>query len=483
MLVLALAGVLGCSSKSAFHCAGSEQCVQAGMPGVCEPQGFCSFADPGCAGGRRFEPNAGNGLGGTCVEVDAAMPPCGAGGQACCASEPACIAGLTCNAGTCGSCIEDVAPGRHAMCVLHKDHTIWCAGENQYGQLGVGLSGPNRATWMQVRDSTSLVISDAAQISTGWEFTCAVRTGGTVWCWGYAATGQMGNNTAGGAPAAVQVLKAPGQPLTNIAEVSAGQSHACARDTAGGVWCWGANNRGQIGDGTTTQRNVATPVLDAAAGPALTGALDLDVGADHACVLKAGDALWCWGINNRGQLGDGTTPPADRLSPVSVGSAVKFTTGNMTTCVMRADESVLCTGDAWRNRIGNGAPVYDTISYYSTPERVLTAPGGAPLTGVDTIVSGGANCALMKDTSVLCWGDDTHGQIGTGGGSTTPAPVLMADGTPLEGVDRIVTKRARVCARRTGGDWWCWGRNLEGALGDGTFVNRSVPVPLGGGCP
>jgi alpha-tubulin suppressor-like RCC1 family protein len=368
------------------------------------------------------------------------------------------------------------------MCVLHTDHTVWCAGENQYGQLGQGLSGPPMSTWVEVRDSTSAVIADATAISVGWEFACAVRTGGTVWCWGLGGFGQMGSNVSGGSPAAVQVLKGVGQPLTDIVEVGGGKNHNCARDTSGAVWCWGRNNVGQIGDGTTTERHVATPVLDAPGGPALTGALALDVGNDHSCLMKANKALWCWGFNGRGQLADGSQ--TQRPNPVSAGSAEKFSAGVLHTCIMKTDGSVACAGDVWRNRIGNGAAVYDTgTGFYATPEPVLVAPGGAALAGVTSIVAGGVSCALMADTTVNCWGDNNHGQAGTGGGSTTPTPVITSDGKPLSGVDRIVTQFARVCVHKTTGEWLCWGRNLEGAFGDGTFANHPLPTVIKGGCP
>jgi alpha-tubulin suppressor-like RCC1 family protein len=417
-----------------------------------------------------------------CIDADAAVAPCGSGGQACCAGDTPCAVGLSCTNNTCSSCIADVASGRHAMCVLHTDHTVWCAGENQYGQLGQGLTGAPMSTWVEVRDATSAVIADATVVSVGWELACAVRTGGTVWCWGLGGFGQMGNNASSGAPAAVQVLKGVGQPLTDIVEVSGGKNHNCARDTSGAVWCWGRNNFGQIGDGTTTDRNVATPVLDSPGGPALTGALALDVGSDHNCLMKANKALWCWGFNGRGQLADGSQ--TQRPNPVSAGSAEKFSTGVFHTCIMKTDGSVACAGDVWRNRIGNGAAVYDTgTGFYSTPEPVLVAPGGAPLAGVTNIVAGGVSCALMADTTVQCWGDNNHGQAGTGGGSTTPTPVITSDGKPLTGVDRIVTQFARVCVHKTTGEWLCWGRNLEGAFGDGTFVNHPLPTVIKGGCP
>src|SRR5262249_8368779 len=141
-----------------------------------------------------------------------------------------------------------------------NDHTVWCAGDNQYGQLGFGIAGPPRSSWMPVRDSTGAVITDAATIAAGWGGACVVRANGIVWCWGNGTT-----------PQATQVLKTGGTALTGIVELGLGYFGWCGRDQSGGVWCAGTNAHGELGDGTTTNRNTASPVLVAPAGAPLTG--------------------------------------------------------------------------------------------------------------------------------------------------------------------------------------------------------------------
>jgi alpha-tubulin suppressor-like RCC1 family protein len=417
---------------------------------------------------------------------DASAAACGAVGQACCAAESATACGGNgfCMAGTCQECVTAIAPGRHASCLLKYDHTVWCAGENVNGQLGFGQTGMPVSSWMQARDATTgAVIDDATALESGFEFTCAVRAGGTVGCWGLNGNGNLGNNTTVNAAAAVQVQKTNGQPLTAIVEVGAGYSGACGRDSLGGVWCWGQNTKGQLGDGTIVTKHQAVQVLDAPMGAPMTGALALSVGGDHACVRKANNAIFCWGRNEQGQLGD--TTAINRLVPVSVGTATSVATGQRHTCSVRLDGTVWCSGESWRNRIGNGANNYDAPSpgTYTTPVQVVVAPGGAGLAGATSVAAGGVSCVLLGDKTVQCWGDGPYGETGTGAGTSVPAPVVTADHQPLTGVDRILADSSHACAHRTDGQLLCWGRNLEGQLGDGTFENRGVATPVGFTCP
>lgn len=474
LFAIAIAVLAGaCDHREPYVCASSEQCVLGGTRGVCEPSGFCSFGDPACEGGRRYEPGASGGLGGTCVPADLVPPPpevCGALTQACCRTGPTCAAGGHCSGATCATCVTDIALGRHAACVLKYDGTVWCAGENSAGQLGFGIAGPPVATWTQAHDSTSALITDATAVTSGYEHTCALRAGGTVWCWGQG----FGNS-------AVQVVKTDTTPLANIVEIGAGYGHRCGRDPAGGVWCWGNNFSGQLGDGTTTTRAQAAPVLDAPMGAPLAGALSLSVGGNHNCVRKAGDEVWCWGGNGSGELGDTTTTA--RPNPVKVASAAAIATGQHHTCSLHLDGTVWCSGQSWRNRIGNGvaydndAPPYS----YPTPVQVVMARGGAALKNATQVAAGGVSCALV-DKAVYCWGDNLYGETGAGPGSTTPAPVLTTDGKPLTGVERIVADGPHACAFRKDGELLCWGRGLDGLFGDGTFANRGRARPLGFSC-
>jgi alpha-tubulin suppressor-like RCC1 family protein len=307
-----------------------------------------------------------------------------------------------------------------------------------------------------------------------------------VWCWGANEVGQLGNNASltmppPPQPAAVAVAKANGTPLANIVEIGGGYDYTCARDNTGGVWCWGNNTSGNLGDGTTTTRSSAAPVLDAAMGAPLTGALGLQVGASMTCVRKAGDAMWCWGKNTNGQFGDTTT--TNHPSPVMIATTKSLALGMWHSCYLEADSTITCSGWNGHARLGIGTGAGYSDGNHTGKVKVLTAVGGAPFTGAAAVVAGGVTCALMQDTGVQCWGDDHYGQSGTGQGEVVPAAVRAADGTPLTGVERLVAGYTHVCALKTSGELLCWGRNSEGDLGDAAFVNHGFPGRIENTCP
>lgn len=485
---------MACSSRAPYRCADSSQCVASGAEGVCEPTGYCSFTDPSCPGGRKYETQAGDGLAGTCIDVtptpDAPMPvACGAVGQACCAAAETapCGPNLGCREATCQTCVEDIAFGRHFACALRHDSTVWCVGENNQGQIGIGLPGDTPILeWMQVLDlATSVAVSDATGLALGWEFGCALRTGGTVGCWGANYVGQLGRGDTAQSPAAVAVLvEATGEPLAGIVELAAGDEHACGRTDAGAVWCWGLGTGGQLGDGTATTRTRAVQVLDGPMGMPVTGAVSIAAASDASCLRETDGTTWCWGRNQQGMLGDGTTD--DRTTPVAVGMTKGIDLGSWAlSCRINLDDTVSCNGGSWRYRLGNGVPnsPAEGSSLVAMPSPVLVEREGAQLAGVRQIVVGGVPCALLVDGSVKCWGDNTHGQNGTGGLAAFPTTVRLADGSPLDRVDRLVAGYSHFCALRDDGALLCWGRGVHGELGTGERADVGDPTPLRFPCP
>lgn len=467
-----------CGSRNAFECMTNNQCVLGGKSGVCV-QNACAFPDSTCPEGYKFESNAPGGVGGTCATglVDAGSAACGALGQGCCATAPACGDG-ECTAGTCTACSAQVALGRRFTCVLRGDGTIWCAGDNSLGQLGLGIAGVPSATRIQVRASDTTLIADATAISAGREHACAIRAGGTVWCWGANYSGQCGNATSAQAPAAVQVVQTGGAPLTNIVEIEAGYTSTCARDSGGAVWCWGDGSKGQLGDNLGTQRTTAARVLATAGTSPLAGVTELVMGTSTACAFASN--VVCWGANDQGEFGDGTL--ANHLRPVAVPTTTSIGVGMSHMCRLNADSSVTCAGWAAHARLGGTTVGFWDSTKHSTPIDVLAADG-SKFTGAQSIAAGALSCAIMTDKTVMCWGDNVHGQSGNGAGSFAPQKVTFPDGSPLTDVDQLVVKFAHTCAHRTTGEWLCWGRNSQGELGDGTFVNRGFPTALKGACP
>lgn len=478
----ALAAGLGvaCVNHKPYACTAAEQCTRNGLDGVCESQGYCSFPDPGCPGGRRFDDSAGDGLAGQCVDAVPDAGPCGAVGQVCCTTGDACTDNAFCDGtNTCTQCVLDVAHGRRHGCALEHDGSVWCFGENATGQLGDGTTSttPTATPARVIEAGTGASIGDASAIGAGHDWACAIRTGGTVWCWGNNGSGQLGDNTTTQSSAAVQVVKAAGGALDGVVAVQGGECSTCALDQGGEVWCWGCNGNGSLGDGTTTSRPAAAEVLDAPAGAPFGNVSALHVGGGHACVERGGGEVWCWGQNSNGQVGDNTTDA--KLSPVLSTFTGTVVTGRWHTCGVGTDTTVSCWGWGGHGRLANGVG-WDPPDFL-VPTPVATTPGGMPLTGARSVAAGSLSCAVMIDGTARCWGDDQYGQTGVGG-TGSPLPLLDGHGDHLGGIVKLWAQHTRACALLTTGSIVCWGRNAEGELADPSLVNHVGPTPLGLTC-
>ncbi len=302
----------------------------------------------------------------------------------------------------------------------------------------------------------------ASAVSAGGYHTCALTSGG-VKCWGYNVNGQLGDGTTTNRSTPVDV-----SGLTSgIVAIAAGSQHTCALTSGGGVKCWGYNVNGQLGDGTTTNRSTPVNVSGLTSGVVAIAAGNL-----HTCALTSGGGIKCWGSNNSGELGDGTT--TDRSTPVNVSGLTSGVTaiavGGYHTCALTSSGGIKCWGLNNYSQLGDG-----TTTNRSTPVNVsgLTS-------GVATIAPGWYHtCALTSGGGVKCWGYNSAGQLGDG--TTT-----YFRGTPVDvsgltsGVAAIAAGYLHTCALTSGGGIKCWGRNDYGQLGDGTTADRSTPVDVSG---
>lgn len=395
---------------------------------------------------------------------------CVGAGQAC--AGDAGIDAATTTAAT--PCAVEIAHGRRHSCMRKPNGTVWCSGRGSTGALGTGQVETDVATAVQAVDANG-PITDATGVGVGRTHSCAVRAGGEVWCWGEGANGQLGHNMYADSPLAVRVVVAGGGPLTNVVEVDGGEDFTCARDSAGGAWCWGLGNQGQLGD-NTSGHPYAAAVLDPSFAP-FTDVADIDAASDHACLRTNTNEAWCWGRNDVGQLGD--TTATNRYIPVRPLTNVSaIATGRYHTCAITLSSTVNCWGYYWQQRLGDGG----AVSLYAPTGFVLTMANGSQLTGATAIAVGGFSCVVGAGGTVQCWGNSPHGQTG-GGGGAFPRPITLENGAPLTNVDRIVGGYSKVCAHRNDGIWLCWGRNGAGELGLGTFDNLATATPLKLSCP
>ncbi len=292
---------------------------------------------------------------------------------------------------------------------------------------------------------------------------CAV-VNGAVKCWGLNAQGQLGDGTTATrlAPVAVPVvdpaLLPPAVPLSwNATTVATGYRHTCVIATSGGVSCWGLNDNGQLGDGSVGgYRPYPAPVVGLS-GPAVSIAAGID--GYHTCAVLASGVAQCWGHGEYGQLGNGGNQGSPR--PVTVtasytGSVAQIEVGEFSSCLRTEQGGVWCWGLGIHGQIGNGSGANQ-----STPQPVSGLSSGV----VDLSLSYKTACAITGQGAAKCWGWGLYGQLGNGsfGSSSGPADVSGLG----SGVTEISVGSYHGCAVTTWGGVRCWGRNDEGELGTG----------------
>src|ERR1035441_709693 len=208
-----------------------------------------------------------------------------------------------------GKILTQISTGSLGACVLAAAGTAYCWGDNDYWELGDGRGGANGdASSVPVAVDTRGVLAGKAlaQISAGWWYACAVDTAGAAYCWG---DGALGSNT-GGSSVPVAVDASGVLVGKRMAQISAGLGATCSLDRAGAAFCWGDNDYGELGDGTTAGSSVpvAVDTRGVLAGQRLT---QVATGAFHACAADRSANIYCWGDNNQGDLGDGRTSMSD----------------------------------------------------------------------------------------------------------------------------------------------------------------------------
>ncbi len=395
-----------------------------------------------------------------------------------------------------GPGVSAFASGEQHTCALRTNGTVWCWGGATFGQLGDGTTGDVdgiRTSPVQVRRG-STTLTGVTRVTSGSLHSCAVRTGGTVWCWGTASDGQLGNGQSGpGAhrTRAVQVRRGSGH-LTGVVQLAAGLGHTCALRADGAVLCWGRAAQGQVGDGTfgDSDGQRTTPVRVRRGSGYLDDVIAIASGDYHVCVIRSGGSVFCWGDGIHGQLGDGESGTDHRRSmPTRVRRGSAYLThasgiaaGADHTCVRRTDGTAWCWGIGEYGQLGDGTRGGSTTGIRTRPVQVRR--GSGVLTGVAGIGAGTTHtCARRTDGSAWCWGFAREGQLGDGttGDATDnlrlkPVRVVRPSGSFI-GVRRLDGGDRHTCALRTDKSMWCWGGNDRGQLGRGSHDDDPHPYP------
>ena len=352
-----------------------------------------------------------------------------------------------------------VATGAAHSCALLADRTVKCWGQNVNGQVGSGTGGDTDP----VRQSPTTVtgLTDVAAVAAGGFHTCALKTSGSVVCWGWNIAGQLGNN----ASADFSVTPVAVSALSGATALSAGSLHTCAAVAGGEVRCWGSNSGGQLGIELPGDANASKVPVSVAGASGFTG---LSAGAGHTCAINAAKQAVCWGSNGNGQLGDGTKASRSGFAVVPGLAEVRsVAAGGGHTCAALADGSgVKCWGTGTTGELGTG-----TTTDSLTPVTVVGVSAALEVAAGATFA-----CALLANGSATCWGDGGLGQTGNGFWSGTAASKTPTAVPALTGVTAASTGARTACAVAAG-TLKCWGWDGDGNLGSGV-AGPAAPSPV-----
>ncbi len=327
----------------------------------------------------------------------------------------------------------------------------------------------------------------AIAAGAGWvsSHTCAILADGTVRCWGANDVGQLGDGTLHRDCGWNEDDQSDCSPtpvavlgITTASAIAAGGLHTCAILADRTVRCWGANLSGQLGDGTTTDRPAPVAVVG------ITTATEIAAGIAHTCAVLADGSVRCWGGNRLGQLGDGTL--TGRTTPVAVPgitTAIAIAAAGNHTCALLADGTIRCWGSNYAGQLGDG-----TLTHQVCPADQDTADCSPRPVTVRRITTATAiavgvlhGCAVLTGDTLRCWGSNASGQLGDGTRTDRPAPVAvlgLATATAIAAGDDEFNGAGHSCAILADETVRCWGSNEFGQLGDGWTTYRSTPVAV-----
>ena len=359
---------------------------------------------------------------------------------------------------------KSISAGEYVTCAVTDADGVKCWGNNSDGELGDGTTS-ERHTPVDVKGLTSVVVK---AVSNGYKHTCVLTSLGGVKCWGYNFDGELGNGKTTNSLTPVDV-----SGLTNVVDISANGFHTCAVTNAGAVWCWGYNANGELGNGTTTSSSTPVKVKSGTGTDYLGGVSVVKAGGYHTCALLSGGGVKCWGANDSGQVGNGTF--INQLTAVNVSNLTSgvsaLNSGDAYSCALiSASHGLKCWGDNLFGQLVDG----------TTTDRNAPVSISGLTSGVGALNAGARHtCVLMQAGGAKCFGYNAYGELGNGTTSKQTSPVTVS-GLAAGTINTIRAGYFHSCALLTSGGVRCWGDNGFGELGNNSTNNSSTPVSVVG---
>ena len=350
-------------------------------------------------------------------------------------------------------------------CAVQSDRVLMCWGKGSHHQLATGNTN-NALVPVEISG-----LSDVVQVAVGWKHVCALKATGVIHCWGEGGEGRLGignQNT-------LQRVGSQVSGINNAVYISAGNDHTCASLSHGKIKCWGRNDKGQLGDNSTTNRSTPVEVKN------INNSIQVSAGHKHTCALLTDGSVKCWGYRKDGRVGGSTSGNA--LTPVSVSGlsnvAQIASSGDRHNCALLTNGRVKCWGEGQYGRLGNGS----------------TRDSGTPVDvrGLDNVtqisVGQDFSCAIKTNWEQWCWGRGWRGRLARGYGGLTnrDSNVPVHSCKKCWGATEVAAAHTSGCMLKNDGRVHCWGNNgQDGRFGmghsysyaaTGFLVRTSTPNP------
>jgi len=375
-----------------------------------------------------------------------------------------------------------VSTGGHYACSLDEKNNPVCWGNNSKGQLGNYLGVVTNSYPYLIYMNGALSGKKVNVVRSGYSHVCAITDDNKAYCWGDNSSGALGNGSSSSTsfryyPSPVNtdgVLKDK-----KITDVAPGTVHTCAIDEEGKAYCWGRNTVGSLGTETELQIITEPVAVDMSGALKDRKIIEISSGSGHTCSVADDGGVYCWGSNDRGQLGDGKGGTQGGIGglgdfsrvPVkaetAAGKYIKVSAGASHTCILNDKGKIFCFGNNANGQLGDGS------------KEMRITPVAVKSDKVFKSVSAGfeQTCAVDDKDEAYCWGGNIVGQLGTGDkeSSLTPVKVKYESETKIKSIS---CGHRHTCSVSTAGIVHCWGWNQDGQLGNGTYEDSLIPKEI-----